>query len=314
MSRLFSNSVAKGGAKRACAGLVLFALTAAAGLGLIVDPSLAKDKARGPKRRAAEAEADAAKDSQPGEPVAESTEIAEKSSDAQAAAGLTLLQAIEFIKESRAPLKDVKDYTAHFSKSERIGGHLLQQEMEMKFRAKPFSVYLFYQSDKERGRQAIFVDGRSNNNLLVKEAKGLAGVVGAVPLRLEDPRVKKENLYPVTHVGIANMLEETIKEWEHDLKVAGDDVDVQFYPNAKVKGVPCQAIQVTHLKKLKDIKYSKNRIYFDKETKLPIRGERFGWPRRAGEEPPLVEDYKYTNLKTNVNLPDAEFSPARYGF
>lgn len=309
MSRWFSHGAAMGNTGRMAAGFVLFTLLLAASLGTTVDAASPKEKARGAKRRAAEAEA--AKDSDLVEPAAEAPA---QSQDEQPAPGLTLREAIAFIKESRAPLKDVKDYTAHFSKSELIGAHLVQQEMEMKFRTKPFSVYFFYQSNNEQGRQAIYFDGRNNNKLLVKEAKGLAGVVGAVPLRLDDPRVKKENLYPVTHVGIANMLEETIKEWEHDLQVAGDEVDVQFYPNAKVKGIPCQAIQVTHLKRLKEIRYSKNRIYFDKETKLPIRGERFGWPRRAGEEPPLVEDYKYTNLKTNVNLTDADFSTAKYGF
>ncbi|MBI3864034.1 MAG: DUF1571 domain-containing protein [Planctomycetia bacterium] len=187
--------------------------------------------------------------------------------------------------------------------------------MEIKFRTTPFSVYLLYQSGAEQGRQAIYVDGRNGNQLLVKEANGLGSIVpGGVLLKLTDPRVQKENRYPVTQIGIANMLETTIRDWEHDLQVPGHEVDVQYFPNAKVKGVPCQAIQVTHLKRLKELKFSKNRIYFDKETKLPIRGERFGWPAREGEEPPLMEDYNYSNVKTNVKLTDADFSPARYGF
>ncbi len=309
MSRSFSRGVLRGGSGRIAAG------TRPHGVDLRCRPGFvgragaaAKDKVRS-KGRAAQAEA--AQDAPSGESAAANDE---KSDDTQAAPALTLRDVIAFARESREAVKEVKDYTAHFSKTERIGNSMVQQEMEMKFRTKPFSVYFLYQSNNEQGRQAIFVDGRNNNNLLVKEAKGVAGFIGAVRLKLDDPRVKAENLYPVTHVGIANMLDETIKNWEHDLLVPGDEVDVQFFPNAKVKGVPCQAIQVTHMKRLKELKYSKNRIYFDKETKLPIRGERFGWARRAGEEPPLLEDYRYTNLKTNVNLTDADFNPARYGF
>ncbi|HEY3965232.1 MAG TPA: DUF1571 domain-containing protein [Planctomycetaceae bacterium] len=307
MSRLFSLGIVNRGSRRGAAGFVLSAMMCAAGLGWTIPHAAAKDKVRS-KGRAAQAEA--AQDAQ----SAEQTTANDEKSDDTAAPALTLRDVIAFARKSRAALNDVKDYTAHFSKLERIGNSVIQQEMDMKFRTKPFSVYFLYQSNNEQGRQAIFVDGRNNNYLLVKEAKGVAGFIGAVRLKLDDPRVKAENLYPVTHVGIANMLDETINNWERDLQIPGDEVDVQFFPNAKFKGVPCQAIQVTHLKKLKELKYSKNRIYFDKETNLPIRGERFGWARRAGEEPPLVEDYRYTNLKTNVNLTDADFTPARYGF
>jgi hypothetical protein len=57
-----------------------------------------------------------------------------------------------------------------------------------------------------------------------------------------------------------------------------------------------------------------NRVYFDKESKLPLRAERYGWPERARDKPPLFEEYKYVDLKTNVNLTDADFDPARYRF
>ena len=93
----------------------------------------------------------------------------------------------------------------------------------------------------------------------------------------------KENIYPVTQVGIANMLEMTIQGWEHDLQVPGDEVDVQFFPNAKEKGVPCEAIQVTHQKRLKELKYYRNRIYFDKGDKAADRGLRFGWPQQSAK-------------------------------
>ena len=47
---------------------------------------------------------------------------------------------------------------------------------------------------------------------------------------------------------------------------------------------------------------------------LPVKAERYGWPRSAGEKPPLLEDYSYTNVKINQKLADADFDPATYGF
>ncbi|MBS0263657.1 MAG: DUF1571 domain-containing protein [Planctomycetes bacterium] len=283
-------------------------LVAVLGLGWSCCEAGPKDKPRNAKRRASEEAETPASGPDFGETATGST------SSTESGGATTLRDAIDFAIESREVVRELKDYTARFVKFERIGNNLVHQEMDMKFRAKPFSVYFLYQSQKEQGRQAIFVEGRNNNNLLVKEAKGLAGAVGVVPLRLDDHRVKKENLYPVTQVGIANMLEETIKEWEHDLKVPGDQVEVLFYPNAKVEGQPCQAIEVTHLKRMKEIRFWRNRIYFDRETRIPIRGERYGWARSAGEKAPLMEDYKYLNLRTNVNLTDADFTTRKYGF
>ena len=44
--------------------------------------------------------------------------------------------------------------------------------------------------------------------------------------------------------------------------------------------------------------------------------ERYGWPRRQGEKAPLVEEYTYSNIKTNVGLTNADFdtSNRNYGF
>ncbi len=228
---------------------------------------------------------------------------------------LTLRDVINFAAESRDAVKEIKDYTAVFSKTEMVKGKLIKQEMQMKFRAKPFSVYFLYRGGNSDGRQAIYVDGRYDNKLIVKEANGIGSVIpGGVHLRLNDPRVVAENRYPVTHVGIANLLETTIRDWEKESKIPGDEVDVQFFPNAKLKDLPCRAIQVVHLKKLGGLQYHMNRVYFDKETKLPVRAERYGWPERPGDKPPLLEEYRYTNLQTNVNLTDADFDPARYRF
>lgn len=235
--------------------------------------------------------------------------------DGSEEAPLTLRDVIKFAAESREPVKKIKDYTAVFNKTEMVKGKLIKQEMQMKFRAKPFSVYFRYHGGDADSRQAIYVDGRYENKLVVKEGNGLGAVLpGGVRLKLGDPRVAAENRYPVTQVGIANLLETTIHDWEHEAKVPGDEVDVQFFPNAKLKDLPCQAVQVIHLKKVGDLKYHMNRVYFDKETRLPVRAERFGWPTRTGDKPSLLEEYRYSNLQTNVNLTDADFDPAKYGF
>jgi hypothetical protein len=302
----------------------VFALLAAAWLA--ADFVQAQEKSRRAERKArrsgqsAETDADrnaAAVNSSQGTSnrAGSNGEGADSSQDDGEQSPLTLRDVINFAAESRDAVKEIKDYTAVFSKTEMVKGKLIKQEMQMKFRTKPFSVYFHYQGGSADGRQAIYVDGRYDNKLIVKEANGIGSYLpGGVHLRLDDARVVAENRYPVTHVGIAKMLETTIHDWEKESKVLGDDVDVQFFPHAKLKEIPCQAVQVTHLKKLGDLKYHLNRVYFDRESRLPVRAERYGWPVREGDKPPLLEEYRYTNLKVNVNLTDADFDPARYRF
>ena len=68
-------------------------------------------------------------------------------------------------------------------------------------------------------------------------------------------------------------------------------------------------VEIIHKQQKKELPFSLARVYFDKETKLPIRAERYGWPRRPGEKPPLIEEYTYTNIRTNIGLKDADFNP-----
>jgi hypothetical protein len=50
-------------------------------------------------------------------------------------------------------------------------------------------------------------------------------------------------------------------------------------------------------------------VYFDNETKLPIRAEVYDWPTRNGNpKGDLLECYSYINLKFNVGLTDATFA------
>jgi hypothetical protein len=226
---------------------------------------------------------------------------------------LTLRDLIQYAEPSRVALQEVKDYTAIFSKTELVKGRKIVQEMDMKFRTKPFSVYFHYRTGPEKDRQAIYVEGKYGNNLVVKEV-GIKALAGPMQLKPEGAMVMAENRYPVTNVGIGNILEKALKVWDRESRLENAEIDLKFFPNAKLKDVPCEAIQLTYPNARREYEFSLTRLYFDKESKLPIRSERFGWPQRPGDKPPLVEDYVYTKLKINQKLTDADFDPARYGF
>jgi hypothetical protein len=228
-------------------------------------------------------------------------------------APLTLRDAINLAERSREALQSVRDYTAEFAKNEQINGRLRKQVMEMKLRAQPFSVYLKYQSKRESGRQAIYVDGMNDSRLLVKEV-GFKARGGAMRLSLQNPFVRAENRYPVTHLGLANSVGTVLTAWEREAKLEGVQPVVTYSADARWGETACHELFVTHHNPHAEIDFYQTRICFDRQTLLPIHSERYGWPAVAGEAPPLIEEYSYTNVRTNVGLTDADFDPPHYGF
>ncbi len=224
----------------------------------------------------------------------------------------TLRDAISLAEESRTALQDVRDYTAEFTKTERINGRLRKQVMEMKLRESPFSVYLLYRSRKEDGRKAIFVEGRDDDKLVVKDV-GFKAALGTMRLNLQNPMVTCENRYPVTELGISKVVETALAIWEREADLPGPPPDVTISPHARFCDTDCCEVDVQYQHRRPEIQFQKARVWFDRRTKLPVHAERYGWADEANAEPPLLEAYTYSNTKTNVGLTDADFDPQQYG-
>jgi len=226
---------------------------------------------------------------------------------------LTLQSAIDIANEHRKAMQNIWDYTANFSKRERINGRLRKQVIKLKLRSEPFSVYLLYESKREAGRQGIYVAGKYDDCLVCKDV-GFRGLAGTLRLGIQNPLVMSESRYPVTYLGIANVIDMVRAAWEKEAKLDGVRPVVEINSDAWLGEITCQQLQVIHQQQHSDIEFQITRLYFDKETGLPIQAERYGWPQEVGEEPPLMEEYTYSDLKVNVGLTDADFDPAQYGF
>lgn len=248
-----------------------------------------------------------------GKPVAAADSVGSDKNDGEKK---TVEDALEYLNKSRQALAGVMDYTARFTKIEQLDGKKepLEQVMEMKCRQKPFSIYFLYNSTKEAGREVIFVEGANDGNLLAHE-KGLKSLAGTLHLKPDDKQVMDENRYPITEVGIAKIVEKSQKIWEAERGRNAKNMEVKF-GSEKVGSVDCDVVEVKRLKPEDGFKFSLTRVFFDKQTKLPIRAIEYGWPAKNGEKAPLLEDYTYSDLKTNVHLTDADFDPKNrnYGF
>lgn len=206
--------------------------------------------------------------------------------------------------KAREALKAVKHYEAVFVKRELIGRRLQKSTMNLKLREEPFSFYLKFM-DVNAGREVIYNEGRLNNQMQIHEAgiKSLAGTVLRAPNATD---VMAENRYPANLVGLKSMLDKVIKQWEEEGKFG--EIKTQKYPGSKLPtGEECIAYESLHPTQRNQFKFHITRLWIDGKTGLAIRVEQLGFPQKGDKEPPVIEEYTYGSLKTNVKLTDYDF-------
>jgi hypothetical protein len=216
-----------------------------------------------------------------------------------------LKAAIRLAESSLKSLEPVKDYEATLTKRELVGNQIVEHAMLIRFREEPFSVYLRF-VDANAGREVMYVEGQYQNKILAHEGPGsLKSLVGTVALSPESEEVRSESRHSITDIGLRNMLKIIIGRWEEESKYG--ECEVQYYPQAKLDQRECLVIECTHPRPRKQFKFHISRLFIDKETNLPVRSENYGYSLQPNARPPLLEEYTYSSLRTNVQLTDRDF-------
>lgn len=238
--------------------------------------------------------------------------VATRTAEVEDAPNHALQPALKLARTARDNAAQLTDYTATFSKRELVGQQLVSHTMDVKFRPTPFSVYMRFRGENQ-GREVLFVEGRNGGKLLAREP-GIKGLVGTVSILPTSPNAMAEGRYPITLFGMENLAKGVVAMWEAELKY--EDPEVKYYPNAKFGGMDCQVIESVHPTPKRHFPFHRTRLYIDKASGLPVRVEQNGFPSRAGALAPVIEEYSYTNLRTNVKLTEREFDSrnSNYGF
>ena len=215
----------------------------------------------------------------------------------------------QLIAEAQASFARVRDYTGTLVRQERIGDKLQpEQFIDIQVRKQPYSVYLKWTSPKHLvGQEAIYVAGKNNNEIRAK-GTGILAVAGYVSLRTNDPRVMRNSRHGITQTGIGNLLDVLSRSYEVGRRLPPNQVTATFAQYAFERR-PCTRMEVTHHVFNAELYCHRCVVYFDNETKLPIRAEVYDWPTRNGNpKGDLLECYSYINLKFNVGLTDTAFA------
>jgi hypothetical protein len=219
-----------------------------------------------------------------------------------------LVPAIAMAKAGLASIdSSITDYSCTMVKREQVGGQLGEhQYIFLKVRHEPFSVYMRFLAPEEvKDQEVIWVDGHNEGNMLAHAGSGVRAMIGTVSLKPDSMVAMDGQRYPITEIGVRNLASRLIEVAEHDAQFG--ECDVNFFPGAKVNGRVCTCIQVTHPVPRRNFRFHLARVFIDDEMKIPVRFEAYDWPPVAGQQPVLMEEYTYMNVKLNNGFTDVDF-------
>ncbi len=214
-----------------------------------------------------------------------------------------------FVRVCKSSLENVdqniRDYSCTLVKQERVDGDLVEpQHIAMKVRQQPFGVYMRFLKPYQ-GREVLYVDGQNNNEMFVMEAGWKRTLTGKMSFAPDSAMVMRGQKYPITRVGIRNLLAQLIKYSEADMQY--QESEVTSNPDIKITGRSTTMVQIVHPTPRQNFRAHISRVFFDNELRVPIHYDSFLWPDKPGGQPPLEESYTYANLKLNNGYTARDF-------
>lgn len=215
-----------------------------------------------------------------------------------------LVPVLRWAQQGLPAVENLKDYSATLVRRERVRGELTGYEyVFVKIRHAPFSVYVRFQSPAGvNGQEVIYVAGQNQGNMWAHKAR-MAVTVSIPPNGMIAMTGRN---YPLTEIGVVNLVRRLVEVGQHDLKYG--ECEVKYYTTAKIDNRPCTVIQVVHPVRRDAFTFHLARIFVDDQLKIPVRYESYDWPREPGGEPRLIEEYTYLHLKVNNGFTDEDFS------
>lgn len=218
-----------------------------------------------------------------------------------------LMPALRWAYDGIGNIEKIEDYSATLVKREQVNGKVGEyQYLFVKIRHDPFSVYVYFAGPPAlRGREVIFIKDQNDGKMWAHGTGMQETVFGTVSLHPTGMIAMRGQRYPLTEIGVLNLVRRLIEVGEKDLKYG--ECEVKFFEGAKINNRVCTCIQVVHPVPRRNFLFHLARIFVDDELNVPIRYEAYDWPKKPGGPPQLIEEYTYLNFKFNNGFTDADF-------
>lgn len=209
-------------------------------------------------------------------------------------------EALTLARTAQDKLKEMPGYKCVYLRDERIANELNQNSLLLTVLHEPFGALMeWVEPSSKKGRKASYITGKNNGKMRVKV--GFA----TLPFDLDYSIKMKESRHTINETGLLNLMNRFVKSWEEE-KLAGEtntlysDATIEATVSGKHYSHACRCIETDHPISTKD-KYVFHRvkIYFDKQSGLPVRMEGYDWPSGNETEGRLMERYSYFDVKSD---------------
>jgi hypothetical protein len=226
----------------------------------------------------------------------------------------TLERKLAQLKAGIAFLRKTPDYTAQFMKQELVGGELSdEQEISLKVRHEPFSVYLKWNTG-DRGREVLYVDGENDGEMLVRAGRGLKAKLGTLSLAPDGTLAMSEARYPITKAGLLELALIIEEAHEVDLKTSNFSRCEQL-ADQEFDGRKCWCYYIEYADAQGSPQYRKSVTLIDQEWSVPVYIKNYAWPTpdlatadpEAMDEATLIEYYTYSEVRFRQQLANSDF-------
>jgi len=196
-----------------------------------------------------------------------------------------------------------RDYTCTMIKQERINKLVSkEQEIRVKFMEEPYSVAMEWTPQTApMGDRVLYVEGKYNNQMLVRPRGLLNQLVGTVMRPPDSPEAMRSTLRPVNQFGFRRAMESLLKVYRQARRAG--DLKEAFGGYAEVGGRKA-IVLVRYLPAKDNYPSCKTVIFIDLEYLIPSAVEGYDWDGR------LACSYVYKDLAFNVGLTPSDFLPA----
>lgn len=224
---------------------------------------------------------------------------------------------LDLAERARTYLREnVMDYRCLMISEVRLGDGKLREAQYLSCKIRehrerdgkviPFAVYgKFLKPQRLLGQEVIWVEGQHSGNLIAHQPGLLNLTRWSLPPT--GALAMSGNKYPLTEIGLENLLEQMIERGRRDR--AHGSCQIRFDPGVDLDGRRCVRLDIVHPERSGPYDFHIARIYIDIERQMLIGYEGLDWPAQPGGEPPLIERFFYSDIELNVGWTDLDFDP-----
>jgi len=200
------------------------------------------------------------------------------------------------LEQSKQSYQQVHDYTCTFHKKEQLKGEIREERNMLLKAMKPQHVYIKWTEGSDNGIEAIYVQGKNKNKLLVH----MGGFLHFITVSLDPngPMAMRHNRHCILEAGLGpvmNMIEKYYLRGRNDPACS-----IVYSGEGEANGRKSWLIRA---------EFPPGQGYYgheivvaiEQELMLPIKVTVHGW---KGE---FLEEYIYENIKINVGLTEKDF-------